>query len=261
MTNGGLIGVRSGIPSSLVGRWGIDDYRKFLISRPPVYTTINQVATPFLWIDPSNTSSITHSSNNVTQINDLTGNGRHATQSNTTHSPTTNTDTLNGLNVLRFNGTKALTLADPPEVGVLFVVFQSLSDIDFRYLMYHNRTLDNVPGPLSIYQNVRLGSRVLDISPAYSAYQFSTLFTGGSAARLAVFSFGPLGMMCRINKQLIGYFPYAIPSYSNTMFLGASNAVGATGWNGTIGELVYFASQSIDVLAIESLLATKWGIA
>jgi hypothetical protein len=258
MTNGGLIGIRSGIPSSLFGRWSVDDYRQFLINRPPTYTAIDQVATPFLWIDPSNTSSITHSANNVTQINDLTGNGRHATQANTTHSPTTNTDTINGLNTLRFNGTKALTLAAPPTAGVLFVVFSSENATALRYLMYHTRPSDDIPGPIAVYQNVRLSTLVFDVVNAYSAYQFSTAFSVGP--KLLTYSYGPDGMMCRLNKQLVGYFPYAVPAHSNTVFLGGTTATGTSGWDGKLGELVYFSSQSIDVIEIENLLAAKWGI-
>lgn len=258
MTNGGLIGVRSGIPSSLVGRWSIDDYRQFQLAQPPVYTTISQIATPHVWLDPSNTSSITHSSNNVTQINDLSGNGRHATQANTTYSPITNSHTINSLNVLRFNGAKALTMPAPPTAGVLFIVLESVNATGLRYALGHNRTADNVPGPFYLSQTVRSSARVIDLNIFYSIYQFSALYASG--VRLIVFSYGPNGMLCRINKQFIGSFTYSVPSYSNTMFIGARNATGAEGWDGNIGEVVYFSSQSIDILAIENLIAAKWGI-
>lgn len=60
---------------------------------------------PFLWLDASDTSTITASSGAVSQWNDKSGNGRHFTQSTGTAQPTTGTTTQNNLNVLVFDGT------------------------------------------------------------------------------------------------------------------------------------------------------------
>jgi hypothetical protein len=57
-----------------------------------------------LWLDASDDTSITHTSNAVSQWSDKSGNSKHATQSTADSKPSTNTATLNGLNVLDFTG-------------------------------------------------------------------------------------------------------------------------------------------------------------
>ena len=61
-----------------------------------------------MWHDASNTSSITHSSGVVSQINDLSGNSFHGTQGDAPRQPTTNSDTVNGLNAITFDTTDFL---------------------------------------------------------------------------------------------------------------------------------------------------------
>lgn len=58
-----------------------------------------------LWIDPSDTTTITHISNVVSAINDKSVLVRHAVQATESKKPITNTRTINGLNALDFDGT------------------------------------------------------------------------------------------------------------------------------------------------------------
>jgi hypothetical protein len=59
---------------------------------------------PILWLDASDTSTITESGGAVSQWNDKSGNGYNVTQATGTDQPTTGTRTQNGLNVLDFDG-------------------------------------------------------------------------------------------------------------------------------------------------------------
>jgi hypothetical protein len=56
------------------------------------------------WYDASDAGSITESSGNVSQWNDLSGNARHLAQSNLGNKPGTGAQTQNGLNVLTWDG-------------------------------------------------------------------------------------------------------------------------------------------------------------
>jgi hypothetical protein len=85
-----------------------------------------------IWHDPSDTSSITHGgANDVTQIDDLSGNGLHATSSGSS-SPTTNTRTINGLNGLDFDGgsdslagaTTGITITGAGGITIFVVIHQ-----------------------------------------------------------------------------------------------------------------------------------------
>ena len=53
-----------------------------------------------VWLDASDDSSVTHSSNSVSQWNDLSGNGRHFTQGTSAEQPTYN----NGSDYIEFDG-------------------------------------------------------------------------------------------------------------------------------------------------------------
>lgn len=59
---------------------------------------------PALWLDAADASTITAVSGGVSQWNDKSGGNINFTQSNSTLRPTTNSQTLNGLNVISFDG-------------------------------------------------------------------------------------------------------------------------------------------------------------
>jgi hypothetical protein len=59
---------------------------------------------PALWLDAADTTTIAASSGSVSQWNDKSGNGYHVTQGSGTKQPTTNSQTINSLNVLSFDG-------------------------------------------------------------------------------------------------------------------------------------------------------------
>ena len=60
---------------------------------------------PYVWFDAADTSTITSSNNAVSQWNDKSGNVRNLTQGTAANQPTTSTNTINSLNVVRFDGT------------------------------------------------------------------------------------------------------------------------------------------------------------
>lgn len=59
----------------------------------------------YMWFDPSDATTITLSGSDVTQIDDKSGNGYHATQPTISSAPQWGTATINGRNVLDFNKT------------------------------------------------------------------------------------------------------------------------------------------------------------
>jgi hypothetical protein len=63
-----------------------------------------------LWLDASDTSTIIHTSNKVSQWNDKSSNGLNVVQSIDANRPLTNTVTRNGKNVLSFDGVNDILL-------------------------------------------------------------------------------------------------------------------------------------------------------
>lgn len=66
------------------------------------FSPLDDVGTT-LWWDPSITSSISHTLNQIDQINDLSGNNKHGTSS-LTNRPLTNTMIVNGMNYIKNDG-------------------------------------------------------------------------------------------------------------------------------------------------------------
>jgi len=56
-----------------------------------------------LWLDASDESTITESSGSVSQWDDKSGNDNHVSQSTGSNQPTTNSNTINNLNVIKFD--------------------------------------------------------------------------------------------------------------------------------------------------------------
>lgn len=59
----------------------------------------------YTWYDASDASTITITDGNISQWNDKSPNGRHATQTNASQRPTLSSNIQNGLSVVSFNGT------------------------------------------------------------------------------------------------------------------------------------------------------------
>lgn len=83
---------RETVRDYLMSKWGIERF-------DPV-----DLPNLKLWLDPSDLSSISHSAGSVSQINDKSGSGNNFVQANSGRQPITGTVTLNGLNVLDFDG-------------------------------------------------------------------------------------------------------------------------------------------------------------
>src|SRR5678815_2133398 len=71
------------------------------------------------WFDASLSSSITESSGAVSQWNDLTAGAHHVAQSVAGSKPTTNATTLNGRNIIDFDGTADHLFTSSPWIRAL----------------------------------------------------------------------------------------------------------------------------------------------
>lgn len=99
---------------------------RFLQASGATFTPLS--LSPILWLDASDTSTITSAANRVSAWADKSGNGNNASQSTAGLKPTTNTTTMNGKNVLDFSSNLIVTssfLIHP--ATTTFIVFTSSS--------------------------------------------------------------------------------------------------------------------------------------
>lgn len=83
---------------------GEDQIMNIVRGNPVPQTPADLGSSLAAWYDSADASTITASPGLVSQWNDKSGNGKHLTQGTSTKRPTTGTRTLNGLNVLDFDG-------------------------------------------------------------------------------------------------------------------------------------------------------------
>jgi hypothetical protein len=102
---------------------------------------------PALWLDASDTSTITSSGSpaKVSQWNDKSGNGRNVTQATGVRQPSTGTATINSLNVLAFDGGDILQRAAfTMTTRTVFVVAEATGEPTSQGALWrHNVTLNN----------------------------------------------------------------------------------------------------------------------
>jgi hypothetical protein len=202
------------------------------------------------WWDASDAASITQSGGLVSQWNDKSTAGNHATASSTAR-PTTGTRSLNGKNVLDFDGTAnamATSLADAATQTVLFVAVSDVAS-GGRVWSYGttNRGVFSDSGTWAFWRQqtsgpISFGATASATSPSVAC----ALFTSNSS--LTTFGNGAQGTT---NDP--------VDSSGATFNIGKEST---SFHNGYIAEIVIYntALTTADRARVEAYLATKWGI-
>lgn len=209
-----------------------------------------------LFLDASDSITIAHSSNSVSQWNDKSGNNRNALQADANFQPSTNTRTLNNYNVVEFFGsnkrdhmiaTFGQTLSQPNTIFAVYQYDDIVDDYIYDGLNANDRhalLIEYNDNDLNLFGGVSLESNVApDESPHISSAQFngsssffrldgSQIASGNTGSQ----SLGGLTVGSRYNK------------YGNL--------------DGFIAEIIIFNRllSSSEVDDVESYLSNKWGI-
>jgi hypothetical protein len=149
-----------------------------------------------LWLDPSNAASVTQVGGSVSRINDLSGNGRYATQATPSNQPTLVTNLETGLSSLRFTSanSQVLTFAGAVNPGASFTVFAVMragGSSGTNVVQVLGSSSNSVTALLEIvggiYYAAGAGGYIHGASGAGTAYHLvSATFTGGSNSVLYV---------------------------------------------------------------------------
>lgn len=228
-----------------------------------------------LWLDASDTSSLTLNANAVSEWRDKSGNGRHFSQATAANQPLT-TRTQNSLRVLDFDGTRrldgnaaSLTIARNVGALTMFVVGQ----------------LDTVNADSQFFFVSRNGATAARAAVAY-LFGTNSLVAGGR--RLDSDSFASASFTQNTNANILtGVLDYAnsdafifqngTQQATNTSFQTSGNTsntdsdgvsigqniAGAQSLDGWIGEIIVYqrAIVAAERRRVERYLGAKWGIA
>lgn len=209
-----------------------------------------------LWLDAADASTITHSGGAVSQWDDKSGNTRHTTQGTAGRKPTTGTATIGGRNVLVFDGgdvllTPTLTLAQPVTIYVVARLTntgvgngQMIGNTGNSPTIYAGNAITNY---WRLYAGKDVPSAVVTDS---TAHQFTAIFNGVSS----FLYLDGTAILSNVNPGTPGWSSKAIP-------IGAGPTA-SVGWPGEVAEVLIYdtALGTTDRQAIESYLATKWGL-
>lgn len=224
---------------------------------------------PTLWLDASDTATITSSANRVSAWADKSGNGNNATQSIAGLKPTTNTTTMNGRNVLDFSSnlivTPSITLSS---ANTVFFVFTSSSSAA-QILMEQSANWNTNVGQIHVINNAT--SYVSGYNRGASAStngDAATLTTRTSGAHQLTFQGGGSYATLLAWQDAAALSKASV--YNNTS--GVSNASAALNIGdrsggavaplaGSLAEVIVYNSalSTTDRQAVEGYLKNKWG--
>lgn len=227
------------------------------IIRPPDFANLRA------WYDPSNPSTITGSP--VSQLDDLSGNGRHLTQSTVGSRPATGAATQNGLNLLSFDGGDSLTFDDTGAVvagdyTAAIVTNPTTRDATLRFPLLIQDTADGDPIIASL---ICSGAG----TPLYGFWRNSAGTTavnhGATSATgmcLLVYTWtgggGAGGLICRKNGVSSGAGTAVGSLSANMDFINIGSSL-----IGTVGEIaIWDTDHTANIAAIENYFNKKWAL-
>lgn len=237
-----------------------------------------------LWLDASDTATISLSGSAVTQWNDKSGNSRNFTQSTSTNRPSSGTRTQNSLNIIDFDGTDD-RLVSTSTISTWNFLHNGDSYTAFFALVKDSDSYDDVMGnnanasanigaSFSEANNLRLnhvvvrgvsGTAPIDnitSNNTVSGFHYWSVQAdpdNGTAANRSVIQY-------KSGADIKNNTLTAAPSTSNASFdLTIGDSKGNTTnvpFEGAIGEIIIYSAilSSGDLQKVDDYLADKWGV-
>ncbi len=222
---------------------------------------------PLFWIDPSDSATITLDAGTVAQIDDLSGNGRHAVGGGGNSNPAVSTSGMNGLDVMHFYGSQFVDAPFPDNMTDRTVFTVTKKDPT-------SHSYDNT----AIYLTIQAGGNrqsQLNVNDS-SGYNARLNFEDGDNAATGYVDLNPHVFMAGLEAGVKSYSRLdggahaafdsidtgLTPTANQYLRIGRNTwSLGGVSWVGDIAEVVVF---DRDLTAderdkVEGYLAHKWG--
>ncbi|MDB2415443.1 LamG domain-containing protein [Rickettsiales bacterium] len=217
-----------------------------------------------LWLDASDSSTITESSSAISQWDDKSGKGNNASNGTGVQQPLIVANAMNNKSAVRFDGSNDKLIYDGSFLNnseyTIFIAHQRRSDKNDSYLMGDANT------SFGTNQNLHFG---YPSNTTFKLDQTANLIDGTVDAysspvpTIAVATLNNIGKRIYINGELFASdSDNSKCSVSSTCHLGQLHA-DATSFDGDIAEIImYSRGLSIsEINLVELYLANKWGVA
>lgn len=232
---------------------------------------LSELANLVAWWDASDSSTITHSSGSVSQITDKSGNGHTLTQGTSTAQPKINTETLNGLPVLDFDGGDNLSASTG-------IIGKNTTGITMYIVMRHDTTGTQISFSAETGSG---GNRRLETNQYVDKFWFVHRVTdGGSEYQLSsernpynsyqVYSYrvdtstAATRQFWGQRREVDGSSAGGTTSNTNNgeIQMGTAVWISSFPFNGQIAEvLIYHAAHSDSTMdLVNNYLRKKWGL-
>ena len=242
--------------ADLQGRWNFDASNANDVSGKNRHGSAKKLFSPSeisnieLWLDASDSSTITQASNAVSQWDDKSGNNYHATQSTQSAKPMTGTKQINGMNTIALGSGKVISSSSPSSANWqdLYIVARWDGGSTFNSYDGLFTGTANVNGDIGIIGHS--GS-----SNLFSTNWFNNFYLNGSSSAIT----GVLDTMS--SKFIVSVSANSAISVSGYQ-IGSDRTNGGRNWNGVVGEVLSFSSKLSDTdrQKVEGYLAHKWGL-
>ena len=204
---------------------------------------------PILWLDASDGDTITSAAGLVSLWEDKSTSGLDFSQATSTARPTTGTNTINGLNVINFDGTSDYISAS--------------SSASFKQLFFVATAETGITTLAGLF--ARSGQQLENIRIEGTSFDF--IGNGDTAETFADFtnSGGEMRVDGAVAELVVADTPFILSAVSpaNSFFVPRlSQVFGARYWRGDIAEVLAFTSElsTSDRETLQNYLAARWGI-
>jgi hypothetical protein len=249
--------------------------RSMLVGNAPA-----PVGRPYLWLDASDTSTISLSGNAVTQWTDKSANAYTFTQSTSTNRPSSGTRTINSKNVIDFDGTNDFLSSTAVAStwnflhnstgNTTFWVILPDTSANYEVISFTNEGQGSYTGFTFQYSENNPQNLFYGITSTAAVCNVSQTLTTGAAA-LYTFKADPAN--ATLANRLKYYKNNGAATGSNTangtvtnndarITLQLGGYTGFTHFNGAIAEIIAYSSilSDADREKTRDYLITKWGL-
>ena len=232
--------------ADLRGRWSFDDNN---FSVPDRVSPV-EISGLQLWLDAADANTIHHSSNSVTQWDDKSGNGYHATAASG-EEPTTGSSTINYKNVLTWSLGKKMKRTTPSGAN--------WQDVYIVGQWTGGATFDNVPGIFGGTTSANSDNGIAGGNNSGAGLWFAAWTdhfylngTSNPGSNVVTEMSSPFIISFSQNNavSMVGYQ------------VGADRTNGGREWKGEFGEVLAFNTKlsDLDRKKVQTYLSQKWNI-